>query len=50
MPSVTDWIMVGITAVYVIATICICYANFKSAKAAKAQLEESRAQFEESRR
>lgn len=39
-PSITDWMMVAITVVYVIATIAICIANFKSAKATKQQLEE----------
>lgn len=42
----TDWIMIIITAVYVAATIAICVANFKSAKASKEQLEESRRQFD----
>ena len=34
----TDWIMVIITAVYVVATIFICLANIKLANAAKEQL------------
>ena len=46
----TDWLMVIITAVYVVATIAICVANFKSAKASKEQLEESKRQFEESQK
>lgn len=57
MPTVTDWIMVGITFVYVAATILIMIANYKSAKAAekqiqqaKEQLEVSERQFEESKR
>lgn len=29
----TDWIMIAITAVYVIATIFICIFNYRSAKA-----------------
>ena len=37
----TDWIMVVITAIYVIATIVICYFNGKSAKAAKIQTDAS---------
>ena len=56
-PSVTDWLMVGITVVYVGATIGIFVANKKSAKAAekqiqqaKEQLKESERQFEESKR
>lgn len=28
----TDWIMIAITAVYVIATIFICIFNYRSAK------------------
>lgn len=40
--------MVIITFVYVAATIAICIANFKSAKASKEQLKESKRQFEES--
>lgn len=47
MPSVTDWLMVAITAVYVVATIFICWANLKSAKASKEQLEEMRRQYSE---
>ena len=45
MPTITDWLMVAITLVYVVATIFICRANIQSAKAAKAQMEESRKQF-----
>ena len=50
MPTVTDWLMVGITVVYVIATIFICWANMKSAKATREQLAETRRQFEEENR
>ena len=32
----TDWIMIAITAVYVIATIFICIFNYRSAKATRA--------------
>lgn len=39
-----------VTAVYVIATIFICYANLKSAKATREQVTESKRQFEEARR
>ena len=46
----TDWLMVIITAVYVVATIAICYFNAKSAKAARDQLEESKQQYEKSSR
>ena len=45
-PSITDWIMVIVTIVYVIATIFIFVANHKSAKASKEQLEESKRQFD----
>ena len=50
IPSITDWLMVGITVVYVIATVFICWANFSSARASKAQLEESKRQYEETKR
>ena len=46
IPSVTDWIMVIVTVVYVIATIFIFIANHKSAKVSKEQLEESKRQFD----
>lgn len=36
----TDWIMIMITAVYVIATIVICYYNAQAVKTAKKQTEE----------
>jgi len=50
MPTITDWLMVIITAIYVIATIAICWANIKSAKATREQVAESKRQFEETRR
>ena len=46
----SDWAMVFITLVYVIATIFICWANFKSAKVSKEQLIEMQKQFEENNR
>ena len=46
----TDWIMVIITSVYVLATGFICWANFKSANASKKQLVEMQRQYEESNR
>ena len=46
----SDWAMVFITLVYVIATIFICWANFKSAKVSKEQLIEMQKQFEENSR
>lgn len=50
MPNLTDWLMVIITGVYVIATIFICVANIKSASASKAQLEEMKRQYKEESR
>lgn len=50
MPNITDWLMVIITFVYVVATAAICVANFKSAKATKQQIAESQRQFDETRR
>ena len=41
----TDWLMVIITTIYVIATIFICVYNGKSAKAAEKQTEEMQKQF-----
>ena len=48
MPA--EWVMVLITAVYVVATIFICLANIKSANASKAQLKEMQRQYAESNR
>jgi len=45
-----DWVMVIITGVYVIATIVICWANFKSANASKEQLNEMRQQYADTNR
>lgn len=50
MPTVTDWLMVGITFVYVVATIFICIFNGRSAKATREQVLESQRQFEETKR
>ena len=50
MPSVTDWLMVGITAIYVVATIIISLANINSAKATREQVEESKRQYEDKKR
>lgn len=47
---ITDWLMVIITAVYVIATILICWANIKSARATRDQLAEAKRQYEEEHR
>lgn len=43
----TDWLMVIITTIYVIATIVICIFNGKSAKAAREQAEISKKQTKE---
>lgn len=43
----SEWTMVIITAVYVVATIFICIANFKSANATKKQLEVLKKQYDE---
>lgn len=48
--NIADWIMVVITAIYVIATIAICVFNYKTAKAANLQIQESKRQFDETRR
>lgn len=45
MPTITDWIMVEITTVYVVATILICFFNYKAAKATKEQTQEMKNQF-----
>lgn len=38
MSNITDWLMVIITGIYVIATIVICRANLSSARATQEQL------------
>ena len=50
MPIITDWLMVVITFVYVVATIFICWANIKSAKASKEELAEMRRQYADENR
>lgn len=42
---ITDWLMVVITAIYVIATIIICVFNAKSARAASEQTKQMHLQF-----
>lgn len=49
-PLVTDWLMLLVTFVYVVATIFIYKANIESACAAREQIEESRRQFKETTR
>lgn len=43
----TDWLMVIITAIYVVATIVICVFNARSAKAAKEQAAIAQKQMQE---
>ncbi len=50
MPTITDWIMVIITGVYVIATALICFFNYRSAKATREQVIEIKKQYEEENR
>ena len=50
MQLITDWLMVVITFVYVVATIFICWANIKSAKASKEELTEMKRQYAEENR
>lgn len=50
MPTITDWLMVIITGIYVVATIFICRANIKAANATREQVAESKRQFEETQR
>ncbi|GAA6310367.1 hypothetical protein [Intestinibacter bartlettii] len=45
--TVSDFISIILTFVYVVATIFICVFNYKSAKAAKDQIIESQKQFKE---
>lgn len=45
-----EWAMVWITLIYVIATIFICFANLRSAKATREQLAESKRQYDEENR
>ena len=47
---ITDWLMVVITTIYVVATIVISWANIKSAKATREQLAESKRQYEDKKR
>lgn len=46
----SEWAMVWITLIYVIATIFICFANIRSAKATREQLAESKRQYDEENR
>lgn len=45
-----DWAMVVLTAIYVLATILICYFNYGSTKASREQTAEMRRQYEEENR
>lgn len=46
----TDWIMIIITTIYVVATIVICISNKRSADAAKEQTSEMIKQYNENNR
>lgn len=48
-PIITDWLMVGITFLYMVFTIGIFVANLRSSKSAKYQLEETKKQVEDSK-
>lgn len=50
MPSITDWLMVIITAIYAVLTFFILKDNNKSVKAANKQAAESKRQYEETKR
>lgn len=50
MPTITDWLMVVITAIYGVATIYISRANIKSADDTREQLVESKRQYEDKKR
>ena len=45
-----NWVLVGVTTVYTFATIAICWANWRSASAAKGQTEEMIRQYRDSKR
>lgn len=42
----TDWAMVILTAIYVVATILICFFNYRSAKASREQTMEMKRQYD----
>lgn len=50
MTEIANWSLVGLTAIYVVATIFICLANRRAAAASKEQTDEMRRQFAESSR
>ncbi|MCL2841916.1 MAG: hypothetical protein FWE28_00420 [Oscillospiraceae bacterium] len=45
-----EWILIIITSVYTIATIAICFSNYRSAKAMRAQVAEMKRQYDEENR
>ena len=49
-PMITDWLMVIITTIYVIATIIITVENMKATKTTRDQREASSRQFDERKR
>ncbi len=50
IPSITDWLMVIITFVYVVTTVLIFRANKESANASKEELAEMKRQYKEEKR
>ena len=48
-PSVTDWLMFGVTFAYVVATVLILLANRQSAKVAEKQLQLAKKELKESK-
>ena len=50
VPSITDWLMVIITFIYVVATCAICFFNWRSANVAQKQIEENQKQYEDEKK
>lgn len=50
MPSLTDWLMVVVTALYLVVTFLIWRANNNAAESSKAQLDEMKRQYEDTKR
>ena len=49
-PNITDWLIVIITFIYMVATIAIFIANLISAQSSKKQINETKQQFIENKR
>ena len=45
-----NWVLVAITTIYTVATIIICWANWRSSSAARKQTEEMIRQYQDSKR